>query len=448
MSLVPAAAVRRALQTFRERLMSGFSWNLVSAFALQGSVLLTSVVVARLLSLQDFGIYAVLISTVMTVAGVAQGGTGLIATKFVGELLGSDTARVGRILRMCTLLTGLTGAVTAVLLFLLAPVVAGDLLGKPQVEPYVRWVAIAIIFQVAVAYQYGALQGFGAFRQISRAGVIAGLLHFGVSIAGAWMGGLLGALIGFTLASASRAVIFSGALRQVCRDHHISASRQIRPEDWRLVWTFALPASLAGLVTLTSLWGVTVLVARQPDGLAWVAVFSVLHQLRLSVLQLPTVLNAVSFSVLSRLKGRGQHDIFRGVFWTNMVLGLSFAIFLVAGLVIFARDVLSMFGPGFVRGSNALTVLLVSTIIELAAVTAYQLIQSAGQMWRSLFIVTVPRDALYVTLSIVLISAHGVLGTAIAYCAAWSIALTSISLLILFRNNGATPKKEEIPCPH
>src|SRR5512139_2416282 len=87
MSHAAAIAARRILQTFRERLLAGFSWSLMSTLSLQGSVLLTSVIVARLLGLEDFGIYALLVGTVMTVAGIAQGGTGLIATRFVGELL-------------------------------------------------------------------------------------------------------------------------------------------------------------------------------------------------------------------------------------------------------------------------------------------------------------------------------------------------------------------------
>jgi O-antigen/teichoic acid export membrane protein len=431
MSQTPSTAARRVLDTFRERLLSGFSWSLMSTISLQGSVLLTSIVVARLLGLEDFGIYALLVSTVMTVAGIAQGGTGLIATKFVGELLSTDAPRVGRILRMCSQFTALAGAITAALLFLLAPVVADALLGKPQVEPYVRWIAIAIVFQVVVAYQHGALQGFGAFQQISRAGIIAGLLHFGICIAGTWMGGLLGALIGFTLACASRAAIFSIILRQVCASHQISATGQIRPADWRLVWDFALPASLAGLVSLTSLWGVTVLVARQPDGLAWVAVFSVAHQLRATALQLPTLLNGVSFSVLSRLKGRGERENFRAVFWTNMAAGLSFVIALSAILGYFSREILSLFGAEFIRGENILIVLLASTLIELASTTTYQLIQSSGQMWRSFFAVTIPRDSLYITLSIPLLSTHGVLGVAIAYCAAWFLALIVIASLVI-----------------
>lgn len=429
MSQATAMAARRVLQTFRERLLSGFSWSVMSAISLQGSVLLTSIVVARLLGLEDFGAYALLVGTAMTVAGVAQGGTGLIATKFVGEFLGSDPARIGRVLRMCALITSLTGVIAAGLLFLLAPTVSGTLLGNPQVEPLVRWVAVAIVFQVAVAYQYGALQGFGAFRLISRMGVAAGLLHLGVCTLGAWAGGLTGAVIGFVVASACRWVLFSAALRRECRDRSITLSRHITRDDWALVWKFALPASLAGLITLPCLWTVTALVARQPDGLAWVALFSVTHQIRLAVLQLPTLLNTVSFSVLSRLKGLGEQAAFRQVFWSNLSVGLVFVSTVVGVLSLLAGEVLGLYGAGFADGQRLLIVLLLSTILELLGSTVYQVVQSKGRMWRSLLLVALPRDLTYVALAVMLIASQGVQGAGLAYLVAQALgAVLTITL--------------------
>ncbi len=67
----------------------------------EGSVLVSTIIVARLLGLQSFGAYAVLVAMVMTIATIAQSGTGLVATKYVAEFLATDPARVGRLLTMC-----------------------------------------------------------------------------------------------------------------------------------------------------------------------------------------------------------------------------------------------------------------------------------------------------------------------------------------------------------
>lgn len=424
----PANALSHILRTFRERLLTGFSWNLLSAVALQGSVLLSSVIVARLLGLASFGAYAILTATVMTIATVAQGGSGLVATKFVGENLARDPVRVARVLRLCRVFTLATGALAALGVFGLARPLAADLLGRPELEPLVRIVAVAAFFQVSVSYQFGALQGFGAFKELSRGGVLAGLAHVAFTAVGAWVGRVEGALAGFVIASALRTGVFGVLLGRVRRAHGVPDRAALDRADFQMVWRFALPAGLAGFVTMPCLWLVTVLVARLPDGLALVGVLSVAHQVRMAVLQLPSLLNAVSFSVLSRLKGQNEAAGFRSVFWSNLWLNLAFATLVVVVLLLAAKPVLQLYGRDFTAGRWVLVLLLASVLPELLATNFYQLIQSAGRMWQSLFLIAIPRDLLYLGLATLLVPSHGVLAAAGAYLTAHAVGLLATLL--------------------
>jgi O-antigen/teichoic acid export membrane protein len=415
--------VAKIIQTFRERLLAGFSWNVLSALSLQGSVLLSTIIVARLLGLQSFGVYAVLVSTVMTIAAIAQGGSGLVATKYVAEFLTTEPARVGSVLKMCRIVTLTTGIATAALVFAAAGIISGDILGKPELGPQVRLVAAAALFQVSVSYQFGALQGFGAFRELSRAGVIAGLGHIAFTAVGAWFGEVTGALLGFILASALRTAVFGYSLGKVRRAHGVPDTSSLDRQDFGLFWRFALPAGLAGFVTMPCLWLVTVLVTRLPDGLSLVAMFAVAHQIRLAVLQLPSLLNSVSFSVLSRLKGLNEASSFRRVFWSNLAVNLCFSALVVMVLIIAADQVLGLYGSKFTGGRWLLVVLLVSVIPEMLAMTFYQLIQSAGRMWQSLYMIALPRDLIYLLLAFVFLPLYGVTAAAIAYLVAHTVGL-------------------------
>lgn len=421
--------IRRAslvVRTFRERLLSGLSWNILSALALQGSVLVSTVVVARILGLQSFGAYSMLVSTVMTIATIAQSGSGLVATKYVAEFLSEDPRRVGRLLAMCRVLTLATGSIAALLVLATADIIGGTLLDRPELASQVRIVALAILFQVSVAYQFGALQGFGAFRELGRAGVIAGLGHIAFTAIGAWLGQFVGATIGFVIASAFRTIVFAAALSGVCRRHGVAERAPPRREDFALVWRFGLPAGLAGFVTMPCLWFVTVLVARLPGGLAQVAIFNVGHQIRQAVLQLPSLLNAVSFSILSRLKGLDAAADFRRVFWTNLAVNATFSSLTIAALTLFVEPLLRLYGRDFADGRVLVVVLLLAVIPESLAMSFYQLIQSAGRMWYSLFAIVIPRDLLYVALAGILIGEIGVVGAAAAYPIAWIVALILI----------------------
>lgn len=426
---VVTAPAQRILRTFRERLLGGFSWNVLSALALQGSVLVSTIIVARLLGLQSFGAYAVLVSTVMTIATLAQSGSGLVATKYVAEFLSVDTARVGRLLGMCRVLALATGTSAAILVIALADFIGGDVLRRPELIPQVRLIALATLFQVSVAYQFGALQGFGAFRELSRAGVLAGLGQIFFTTLGAWAGDLEGATIGFVAASGFRMGVFAWALRGVCRVHGVVDRGTAGREEFRLIWRFGLPAGLAGFVTMPALWFVTVLVTRLPDGLELVALFSVAHQVRLAVLQLPSLLNAVSFSLLSRLKGQQASADFRNVFWAGIGVSLVFSACVVLSLILAAGPVLGLYGRAFEGGRVVLVLLLISAIPEILETSFYQLIQSAGRMWHSLFLIAIPRDLLHVTLASLWLPVHGVAAAASAYLAAHIVGLAATVML-------------------
>ncbi len=224
----------RISSTFRQHLLSGFSWNVLASIAMQGSVLVSSIIVARLLGLVSFGSYALMISTVMTVASVAQGGSGLVATKLVGESLGSGPEPVGRLLKAFRNFACVMGAVAAILLFVLAEVLANEAFARPELVQPLRLIALATFFLVFASYQVGALQGFGAFREMSLAGVIAGIFHIALTSFGAFFGDVTGALLGFVAASALRALCLVAHLaksvgRMACRTRSSSTAATFAP---------------------------------------------------------------------------------------------------------------------------------------------------------------------------------------------------------------------------
>jgi O-antigen/teichoic acid export membrane protein len=414
-------ALQRAMTAFKARLATGFGWSLLSTFALQGSVLLTGLLLARVLGLRQFGIYAVATTTVMAMVGVVQGGVGLMGTKFVGEWLHAEKHRIGRLLHMCAVFTLVTGLSASVLLWFASPWVADALLQEPLVESSLKWAAVSVVFHVQTLYLQGALQGFGAFRAISTAGTQIGLLHIVSSAAGAWWFGLDGAVIAFTVSSVTRWWVFRQALRKACKDHEVSISKEPLPEDWALIWKFALPAGLASLVTLPCMWGVTALVARQPSGVELVGLFSVSHQLRQLVLQIPAVLNTVVSSVLSRLKGQNNAIEYWQVFRLNILVGGAFSAVVAMSMALLSGPVLSLYGQGFLAAQSLLLVLMLSVVPEVVGSTAYQLVQSSGRMWSSLFYIISPRDLSYFALAVWALPVWGLSGAGAAYVAAHAI---------------------------
>lgn len=429
----------RGWLNFRQQLLKGVFWNLVSTLSLQGSMLITGALVARIIGIEDFGIYALMMSTLMTLTGVAQGSSGIVATKFVAEGLTNHPQRVAGIMRMCAMATAASGIFCASLLWASASFIAHELLGKPAVEPHLRMVAFAVVFQVLIAYQYGALQGFGAFERLGLASSMAGVLHLVTSVLGASISGLEGAVQGLVVAAIGRSLIAYFAVRKTLAENGIQRASKVNRDELRMVWTFALPSTLAGYVTLPCIWAVTLLVARQPDGLAWTALFSVAHQIKQAVLQLPAMLNVVAFSALSRAKGRGDIKGSRKIFLSSLMVSFFFVALVALVTSALAPEVLSLFGKNFDAGVLLLRILLFAAVLETVASFVYQLVQSRGLMWHSFLIIVLPRDVGYLALAAIGLSTWGLMGAGLAYLLAHVVGLMlTIFLVYLTRNRIGT----------
>jgi O-antigen/teichoic acid export membrane protein len=416
----------RALwHSFHEHLARGLAWSTVSTLALQGAVLVSNVLLARAMETADFGHFAVILATVMTMAGVAQGGLGLTAARFIGESVLRNPQAASQALRACTRLAGGLGFLTSLLLALAAPAIATHALGKPELATDLRWASLGVFFLVWNSVQVGALQGFGAFDLLGRSSLWAALAQVLLPALGAVNGGVRGALIGMVIASALRALAFQRSLL-LARRRSLGPSLATAggPIDgWRPLLRFALPASLASLVTLPALWWVTVQVARQPEGAVWAALLAAAMQLRLVAVQLPVILNTVTFSSLSRLRGKGDEKGRRNVFLSSALAGGAVAGLGLLVLAMFGKAALGLFGPAYGDAQPLLMWLLAATFVEYCAGTIYQLIQSAGMMWRSLVFIAIPRDLAYAVGASLLLPVVGLSGAGIALLVAQVLSL-------------------------
>ncbi|MCL5281662.1 MAG: oligosaccharide flippase family protein, partial [Planctomycetes bacterium] len=157
------------------RLARGTVWSTAGAVTARGLSLLSSIVIAHLLSQVGFGELGILYSTVALFQVFAGFGLGVTATKYVAEHRHSDPAKAGRIIAMAWLVTVATGASCAVLLAVLAPWLAAHTLAAPHLSRPLRITAIALFLTAVNSAQAGALSGFEAFKSIARLNVITGV---------------------------------------------------------------------------------------------------------------------------------------------------------------------------------------------------------------------------------------------------------------------------------
>ena len=425
------------MMRLRERLIKGTAWNFLAVAFNQGSTLIVNIIVARILMKQSFGEYAMVQSTLLTVATLSQLATGYTASKYIAEYRSSDPERVGRIMGLCALVSAVMAGVGALLLIAIAPWLAGTMLKAPHLAFALMMGSGFLFFSSINGYQTGALSGLEAYGGLAKAGVASGIVAVALISLGAWWGGLNGTLIGLSISAFVRCAIHNRWLRLESRvqdikpQYHGSLS-----QEKAIIFKFALPAALAGYYSMPMVWLANTFLVRQPDGYGEMALYTAANNLRILVLFLPNVMNSVGLSVLNNEKAKGDMTHYNRVFWTNVLYIFLVSLFGVLFMGIFGRSILELFGKDFGAGYYILWFLLVASLFEGLSIGLFQYVQSRAKIWLSLFGINIPRETFLVVATYFLVQSYSGNGLAAAYLGSTILGLISHSLLVamLYRN--------------
>jgi O-antigen/teichoic acid export membrane protein len=413
----------------RRRLTGGFLWNLVGAVFNQGSTLAVNIVVSNLSGPVVFGEYAAVQTTIATGAAIASFGTGYTATKYMAELRYADPDRAGRVLGLCAIVAFATGSLMTLLLLGGASWVATHALHAPQLASLLRIASGAAFFNVINWFLLGALSGMEGYRPAARAGAIGGAAYLLVCSAGAWFGGLAGALAGVVASAALQALVLAAALRDECQRAGIRLRWDGLRQERKVLWRFALPSALPGFTTMPSVWIASLVLLREPDGFSQMAFFTAANSFRTITLFLPGVLGTVSMAVLNSQVRLRERTRYWAVFRTSLAATCALSLGAALVLALSGRFLLRLYGPDYGPAYRVLLVLLTAAVLEALWSAVAQIASSRERMWPLLMGASIPRDVLLVVLAWILVPRFQAIGLSLAYGLAWLAALTFVTAL-------------------
>jgi O-antigen/teichoic acid export membrane protein len=415
----------------RDRLIKGTALNFVAVAFNQGSTLIVNIIVARILMKQGFGEYAMVQSTLLTVATLSQLATGYTASKYIAEYRSSDPKRAGRIMGLCALVSALMACVGAFLLIAMAPWLADAMLKAPHLAFALMMGSGYLFFSSINGYQLGALSGLEAYSSLAKAGVASGIVAVATISLGAWWGGLNGTFIGLSISAFVRCAIHNRWLRLETQTHGIKPQyRGSLRQEKAIIFKFALPAAIAGWYMTPMIWLANSFLVRQHGGFGEMALYSAANNLRILVLFLPNVMNSVGLSVLNNEKAKGDMTHYNKVFRSNVLYIFFVSLGGVFVMGVFGRPILQLFGKDFGTGHFLLWLLLVASLFESLSIALYQYVQSQAKMWSSFFRITVPREAFLVIAAYFLVQSYGGAGLAAAYLGSTIIGLIFLSSIV------------------
>jgi len=386
----------------------------------QGPRIAAFAVTARLLGKESFGELGILQSTV-SMAGVFAGmGLGLTATKHVAEYRSTDPDRAGRIIGLSYLIAAVSGLAFCILLRLFAGPICSDILGAPRLIAELQVASILVGLNTLQGTQTGALAGLEAFRSIATGNLVQGVLVFPAVIGGAWLGELLGAVVGLVIAVLAGCLIVQILLFRECSRAGIRVSIRGLGQETGVLARFSLPTLLSGSMNMPVQWVATAVLVQQPGGFAEMGAFSAANQWRTLILFLPTILERTMLPILSDLLARGDSDSYRRSLLSHLLLSAGSALLLTLPLAIGAPFIMGLYGEEFVSNWPILPLLGAASVVASGSIAVSTVMTSRGAMWLGLLVNCVWAASLIGSAAL-LTPAYGAVGLGLSFLIAYGV---------------------------
>ncbi|MEO6999685.1 MAG: flippase [Terracoccus sp.] len=402
-------------------LARGGSLNLVGALCSQASLLLITVLMARVLSAEDVGRYALCFAMVSLLGLLSLAGFRAALTRFVAMYVAdSDAARIRGTIRLGVCVSLVSSAVLGIALVLVADPVARGF-GDPGLALGIRLSGLSLPAMTLTDAALSATQGWQTMRPFTLIGRIfePGLrlvLTCGALLLG-W--GLTGAFWALLIGSWSATVLAVMALRGFLR-----RTSQAKPVYMvRPIFGFSMVSWGSSLATAGLLWADTLILGRMTTT-EDVGVYTVATRLVMLAVFVMAPINAAFAPQIARLHHRGDITRLGEVYAAATAWILRFALPAFVLLLIFPIPLLRLFGDDYVVGAGVTMTLAVGQLINAATGPCATVLNMSGRVLLNM-VNNLVVLALNIGLNIVLIPRLGILGAALA----WSVSLGVVNIV-------------------
>jgi O-antigen/teichoic acid export membrane protein len=369
--------------SIRARLVRNTAWAVVGTGVYQALLVATSIITGRSLGGETFGQFGVVQSTTAMFGTFIGTALGLASTKHVAQYRDTDPARAGRIIGLCGLSSLALGTVASALLFALAQPLATGVFHSPSLIGPLQSASLLLLFHIWNGSQQGILAGFEAFFAIARINVVRGVCTVGLSTWALHYWKLPGAVWALTASAATACFLSTHAIRRVTMRRGLVVHWKTAWRERSILAGFSLPAVLTGAVIAPVTWGVSALLASQPNGYAQIGLFTAANHWRMAVCFVPGTLVQVTMPVLSNLLGIADKTRYTRTLAFSLLSSLVASLAAAVPIIALAKVIMAWYGVDFRSGVAPLVVLQVAAILTSLCSALGAAIACTGRMWSS-----------------------------------------------------------------
>lgn len=381
------------------------------------------VMLARLLDTAQVGLYFQAFAFLAILGLLSLSGFQSALTRFVAVFrVDEDYASLRGTLRLGLGLPTVAGMALGAVLFAVSSRLAEQVFHDPRLASPLRFVAVALPATVLTDAALSATRGFKTMRPYALVGLIfepaSRLLLTWVLVAVGF--GLSGAMFGLVATNVAAAGLAVFAIRRLSGPSTSPAHYR-----WRRLFSFSTVSWVSTLASTGLVWADTILLGIYGSA-SNVAVYQVATRLTLLVMIFMQSLNAAFAPRIADLYRSGQRDSLGKLYSlvTSWIVRLSLPAFVL--IMVFSRELLSIFGDEFTAGASITVLLAVGTLFDVLSGPCGHMLVMSGRP-----ALTMANNlcglALNIGLNLWLIPRYGLIGAGIAWAA--SLAMINVARL-------------------
>lgn len=399
------------------RLATGTFWALLATLAIRVFSVATTVVIARILGKENFGVLGLVLSTFGMfgiLAGFSLGGT---TTKYIAEYRLKDPVKAGQILSLTNTTAFITGGLVSGVVLASAPWLARETLSRAELGSVVCVGGLLLLLNALNNVQFGTLAGFEAYKPIAKVNLWQGFSTPLVTIPLVYWSGVLGAITAQSAVAAIGLILCRKAIHTECRNFNVRYRRFDLSALWEereILWKFSIPSMASGFLVVPVTWICNMILVRQPNGYAELGLFNAANQWRLVIMILPQILASVMLPIFAEIHGRNNKEDFRHAFNINLSLTWVSALPLMIALIIFREPLSALFGKQYIGMSPIIILLMVTAFLNIVNNVVGIALAGTGRMWLGTTFNVVWAVALIIG-TMIFVPVFGGMGMAVAY---------------------------------
>ena len=363
-----------------QRMFVGAAWSVAGSGLARILALASTILVARLLGVANFGQLVMLQSTLGMFGVFAGMGLGVVATKFAAELKVRDPIRLGKILILVQRTAVFGGALIALTLALSSNVIATQIIHIPHLASLIALASVSVFFLTIDGYNNSALLGFEAIRQSVFGALVAGLLSIPLTIALTWSYGLRGAVMGLVLSSILQCVVSYWVLSVVLKKHNIK-HENFSFGEWKVLRDYALPAMLGGAMVAPAHWLTQIFLINTPNGADEIAVLGIGLQWLQAVYFFPLafgrIVLPVMVDVFAESEDSNSNVVLKSAVMANALVSIPVAVL----ICLFSHWIIQMYGVTRDGAWLVLTLMVAAGTISSTCAPVGQAMVAKGKIW-------------------------------------------------------------------